>query len=516
VPGLAQRTLKNAVYSVMEFGWPILIALVATPYVVRTLGADAYGVLSIVGVTLGFFGFLDLGMGGAAVRQFAAAHERGDADGINAVLGTVLTFYIIVGLTGAALIAALAVPLAGSVLSIPAAVRSVAVFAFYMAAPGFMVSLVLQTFGSIPKSIQRFDVSTKINIVVGTLNTASTVLMLHLGQGLRGVVVASFLVNCLALVAAYIVATRLVPTLRVRLTVDRPLFREMFTFGGWFLMASIGVAVLYQLDKLLVGAFLGVGQVTYYVVPGNLAGKIQGLIAAATAISFPVSAALFGGGHHDGLKKLYREGTRMVFIVATTIAVPMAVFADRFLYYWMGPDIASHSGLVMVLLVATYYLLAVTSIPWGIANGAGRAKINAVFVLGIAALDVAIFLAVVRAFGIAGAAAAFLASAIVGVPALIVFTERRVVGLSGVEFLGIYWRIGIVGALQGGLSWLARPLVTNLATALILMAASACLFPLLYRALGFLRDGDRRIASMLVDRLRGREPAGDPPSEVNG
>lgn len=70
--------VKNSLFSVMEFGWPIIIALVASPYIVRSIGPDACGVLSIVGVALGVFGFLDLGMGGAA--RFTRALDLGPAE----------------------------------------------------------------------------------------------------------------------------------------------------------------------------------------------------------------------------------------------------------------------------------------------------------------------------------------------------------------------------------------------------------------------------------------------------
>ena len=192
----------------------------------------------------------------------------------------------------------------------------------------------------------------------------------------------------------------------------------------------------------------------------------------------------------------------MIFIVVSMLAVPMAVFADKFLLYWVGPDIAAQSSAPMVLLVLTYSFLAVTTVPWGIANGSGRAQINALFTLAIAAVNVALFLVLIEPFGITGAAAAYLIAAAIGAPILISYTERRLLHLSGVEFLKVYWRVGVVAAIQCGIAFLARTLAVNLLTTVVLMATSMATFVVVYWALGFAREGDRRLVSQLMDKIR--------------
>jgi O-antigen/teichoic acid export membrane protein len=351
------------------------------------------------------------------------------------------------------------------------------------------------------------NVAAALAVGVGTLNTGLTVLVLALGGALTQVVLTGLATTLVSVSASFIIARRLVPGLVVRPHFERAMFKELFGFGMYFLLSQLGVLLLYQADKLLIGAFLSVAAVTYYVVPGNLATRIQGLVAAATSIVFPVSSALFEQGLSESLTRLYREGTRLVMILATSVSVPLAVYAGKFLLYWMGEDIARNSATVMVVLVATYYVLSLSSIPWGIANGSGRAKVNAVFTLFIAAADIALFVVLVGPFGLVGAASAYLISAVVGVPALVAYLERDVVGLSGAEFLKIGWRVWLVGAVQAALALITVPLVTNLLVTLILMVASVVSFYALYVLIGFVQPGDREVARMLIGRLRARGAA---------
>jgi O-antigen/teichoic acid export membrane protein len=513
--GLAWRTLKNSIYGLLEFGWPVFLSLLTAPYIVHRLGSDVYGVLSIVGVALGFFGFLDFGIGAAATRQIAALYEQEDHAGINTVVSTALVFYLGVGVIGAGLVLATTNVLVTRVLAIPPQLVHSAQLAFFMSAPGFLIALVLSTFGGIPRAIQRFDVSVKVNLALGTANTVAVVGLLWLGKGLLAVVAAGIVLNLVALPIMFIVSRRLVPTLKVQMAFDPRVFRDLFSFGGYFLLSSVGVMLLYQLDKLLVGSMLGVAAVTYYVVPGNLAQKIQQLVAAATAIAFPVSSALFASGARDALERLYRDGTRLVLVLIATIAVPLAVFSDKFLLYWMGGEIAREGSLAMVLLVGTYAMLASSAMAWGMANGSGHSGINAAFTLGITAIDIGLFFVLVRPFGVAGAAAAYFVSALVGVPVLVWYIERRIMGLSGWVSLRLLGPIAAVAAVQTAIAFGLRLLAWNLATVLAVMVLTALVFPLLYWASGQPSDSDRRLISLLVQRARGGSSASPPTQQMD-
>lgn len=496
------RALANSSYAVLEFAWPVVVALVATPIVVEGLGPSAFGVLSLVAVTLGLLGLLDLGIGGAAMRSVAHHVALDERDVAAKILGTVVTAYACIGALGATLLVLLAPVLVSDWLSIPADLQPAASTAYQIAALGLPVTLIVGAFATVPKAVQRFDLSTRVAVVFSTIGPLATVALVAAGHGLPAIVTASLFVNIAMGVVYYRVASRLLGVGRLRLGIDRALLRDLARFGGWFIVASIGVTILYQLDKLLLGSFLSAAAVTYYVVPGSLANRIQGAAAAATQIVFPASSALFARGRQDSLLRLYRDGTRLTFVLVAALAVPMAVFAEPFLLHWVGADFARESSVVMVLLVATYALLGFTGVAWGLAFGSGHARTNAVFVLGMAVLDVGLLLVLVGPYQLTGAAVAFLVSAAVGAPALIAYVERTVVGLSGVEFLLQYVRVLPAVVLQLAAALALRTFAVGLLPTLGLMALTALALPVLYLILGLATPQDRAILDEVVARTR--------------
>lgn len=504
---LAHKAAKNSAWGMANFAWPLAVALLVQPFMVGRLGTDLYGVLTIVGVTLGFFGVLDLGIGSAGTRQVAAYHAKGEPEMVNKVVSTMLAFYLMVGAAVGGAIVLLSNSFVTQWLAIPEGAQHAARIAFYLAGPTFFFSIVTGTFASIPTALQRYDVSTKVAIAASALNTIAVVTLLALGKGLVEIQAASLAIVLVAMPVHFLVAKRLLPTLAIRPHWDFRMFRELFSFGGYFLIQTVGVMVLYQLDKLLVGNMLGVAAVTLYVVPGGLARQVQGLTAAATGVVFPMSVTLFETEQRERLLRLYAEGTRMVYVLITCISVPLAVFGDKFLRFWMGPRIAEGSSLALVLLVATYYLLSFTAIPWQIANGSGWAKVNAFYTLAMAGADIGLFFVLVPRFGVPGAAASYLIAAVLGVPVLIHTIERRVLGLSGFRFLTVYSRIGLVGALQLALSFALRPLCGHLLTTAAMMAISAISFVVLYWAFGFVQDSDKALLRAIVAKVLGRRAA---------
>lgn len=499
-PNNTTRALRNSGYAIVEFAWPLALALVVTPYVVHGLGTAAYGVLSIVAVTLGFFGLLDLGIGGAALRAVAQHMERREHLDAGRVLGTAIAVYLAVGIAGAIVLAALTPVLVTRVLSIPPDVQGPATIAFLVSAVGFPVSLVVGALASVPKAAQRFDLSTRVAVIATTLGPIAVVTAVTLKLGLAGVAVASLSVNIVAGSIYYTIAHRLLRGAAIPIRLDRRLLSGLASFAGWFLLASFGVTILYQLDKLLIGVLLSVSAVTYYVVPGNLANRIQGFLGAATQVVFPATSALLARGSQEALVRLYRDGTRLSFLLAASLGVPMAIFARPFLASWVGQDFAERSSVPMVLLVGTYVLLGLTGVVWGLAFGAGRAKANAVFAIGMGALDIGLLLILVGPYQVTGASTAYLASAALGAPTLIAYVERHVVGLPGWAFLTEYARVAPAVVVQSVAGLALAQFAHGLALTVAGMAVTAAALPILYLVTGLATPRDKALVGQLTGR----------------
>ncbi len=120
-PGVQGTLLaRNAVLNLIGHVVPLGVGLLTIPYVVRGLGNEGFGILSIAWVPLGYFSLFDLGLRRATIKFVAECLGRGELSGLPGLVWTSLGCQLIFGLAGGLLVGALIPVLAGKVLKIPA------------------------------------------------------------------------------------------------------------------------------------------------------------------------------------------------------------------------------------------------------------------------------------------------------------------------------------------------------------------------------------------------------------
>src|SRR2546428_14192229 len=63
-----RRLARNAVWNLLSLAAPMLVALGAIPALIRTLGADRFGILTLAWMLIGYCSLFDLGLGRALTK----------------------------------------------------------------------------------------------------------------------------------------------------------------------------------------------------------------------------------------------------------------------------------------------------------------------------------------------------------------------------------------------------------------------------------------------------------------
>src|SRR4051812_735630 len=93
--------VRNVGFNFLSQFWFAALAIVVTPYIVRTLGASLFGVYIIVSAVLGYFAFLDLGLGSALTKYIAEYEAIGDMRRVGRTMQTAFAIYLGLGVIGA-------------------------------------------------------------------------------------------------------------------------------------------------------------------------------------------------------------------------------------------------------------------------------------------------------------------------------------------------------------------------------------------------------------------------------
>lgn len=484
---LANKTIKNVLAGVIGFAWPILLALMSTPFIVHKLGNDAYGVLVLVTSVLGFFAFLDLGVTNASIKYISESYVRNDTAEIGKILGSSLILYLITGVVGGLIIAIMTNSLVQQILHIPPAYIADSRFAFYLAACGFILNMIIGVFAAIPKALQRYDISTKVNIFISSLLTLLTVAVLSLGYGLREVVIVNFLSSLVSLIVYTAVSKRILGSVVINYAFDMVTLKKLFSFGAFSLLVMISSTILFQLDRILIGTFAGAAQVAFYAVPASIAFRIHSFVANIMGVVFPLCSELYATGQKVKLRELYLKASKYSFIIAISIATPLAVLSGQVMKYWMGDEYGHKSGPVLLLLAGSSFFASLSTIPAFLLDGIGKPRVNAFFAVLSALMNIILCLLLIPRYGIIGAALANLANFVL-VVLYLVTVDVRILHIGLLNFIVKIWSRPLATALVQGLvtSFVIAPFIsgiTSLIAGLVVSVGVFYLFAVAFRAL---------------------------------
>src|SRR5918996_2580065 len=237
---LTRNTLVNFTGQAVS----LLVAVATIPFIIRGLGVERFGLLSIAWVAPEYFSFVDLGLGRATVKYVAAALGKQDEDHMSRLAWTAVTVQVVLGLLGTLGLISITPFVTEHILNIPSALEAEANAMFYLVALSIPLVLISSSLTGVLAAGQRFDL---VNAVSASFNIANFILtlvgVLYLDWDLTEIVALLVVSRFLALFAHYWLCIRVFPSFK-RPRFDPAELRTLLAFGGWVTVSSIVVPIL--------------------------------------------------------------------------------------------------------------------------------------------------------------------------------------------------------------------------------------------------------------------------------
>jgi O-antigen/teichoic acid export membrane protein len=407
----SRRVAGNVLVSALGRGWSALLIVVTVPIIIHGIGVSSFGIFTMVSVLLSYVAFLDFGLTAAVVRSVAMHYARDDETALERSIGTALTTLMGLGLAGGIVIFAIAPIVIGSMFDVPTGLRSDSIFAFRVAACGFACNMTLVVFQAIAQGLQRLDVLASRTVFLSTANSVGQITVVILGGGLRWLAVVTVALTILRF-GVFVAATRrLLPRIRVRPRFDRTSFRELMGFGSMRFLNQACAQATFQVDLIIIGAFLPIAAVSFYAVPLNVTQKFMVAEDSVASAFFPAAVDL--GQRRDVLRlhQLYLSALKLVFAGMAFLALVCVLYSSPILAAWVGPMIADHSSSIFAVLAVAYAVAAFIGIPSMAADATGHQRWTAAFAVASAVINVTLSIILVPRVGAIGAAWALLFNA---------------------------------------------------------------------------------------------------------
>jgi O-antigen/teichoic acid export membrane protein len=383
----------------------IVTGIFLLPFTVAHLGKELYGLWMIVASMTAYFQLLDLGFGHSLVRHISEADTHHAQQRVNELASTfvvIFTGLAAVVLAGTAVVALVLLP---RYPNIGASHLSTAQAVMMILGVRMAVALPMSVFGAVATSRQAFARNGLIAIVVTLLQTLATVMVLSSGYGLVTLVASTTAIATLSYGAYAQTAWAVMPSLRIRPVrfFRRERFGEMASFGIYVFIINIAVQIGFNVDNLVVGAWLGTAAVAVYAVAFRLADYQRQLCNQFNGLLFPVLVKFGAAGDTASLRATVTESTRLAFGLVAGVTLTLLLVGEQLILSWVGPGF--EEGVWPLYALAAAGVVLVSQQPLGsLLMGTGHHRLVAAACVAESLFNLALSVVLVRTHGLLGVA----------------------------------------------------------------------------------------------------------------
>lgn len=348
----------NALSNWGAMGVEAVLAFFITPFIIHYLGKEGYGIWILIVSIVGYYGFLDLGIGTALMRYVSRYAAQGKDRSVEETVSTALLIFCITGTFIVICSYFSALPLA-NVLNISEQNAEGFVTAIRFLGIAMAIRLIGDVFKVTLLAHELFVVSNVVVILNSLLRAAMTLSLLYYGWGLLGVAVSHLASSILISILYFFVCRRFIPVVRVKFSsVNKDVSSNLLKFGGITVLIAITDTIRLNLDSFVIAKVVNVASVGIYGIAAILVRYFRQLVVSAMGVFTPRFAALSGSNSETKLANTFLRSLFVCSLLAFSLATILLSCGGDFILLWVGDEFRPSIQIVYFLVAG--HLVAVS------------------------------------------------------------------------------------------------------------------------------------------------------------
>ena len=328
----------GAVLSYVAIGLNNIVGLLYTPYMLRMLGQNEYGLYSLVASVVAYLTVLDLGFANAIVRYTAKFRVENKIQEQCEMFGMFFILYCGIGLI--AFLIGLGLYFNVDVLFDTTMnaedlykIRVMMLLMVFNIAFTFPMSI----WGAIITAYENFVFQKLVNIARIILNPLVMILLLSIGYKAIAMVVVITLFNVATLcINAWYCKYQL--NIKVKFARFKWGFlKEVSVYSFWMFLNAIMDRIYWSTGQFVLGMFAGAVAVAIYAVAIQLEHIFMSFSTAISGVFLPkVTAMVAKGNSEKEISDLFIRTGRIQYLIMAFILTGFILFGKQFVILWAG------------------------------------------------------------------------------------------------------------------------------------------------------------------------------------
>lgn len=416
---------RNTVWNLAGMGVPLLLGVIAIPYLYRHLGTEGIGILTLVWALIGYFSLFDFGLGRALTQQVSASRVAGQEENVPSLVKSGLLFTTGTGVLGGLLLAVLAYPLGFEWLNVSKLLQQSAAQSLLIAALGIPMTTVTTGLRGVLEAYEDFSHVNLLRMLLGISNFGLPMLsVMVVGPSLTWMIGSLVAARFALLIAHLLVVNHKLPKGWRKVAFSKVQLRKLFSFGAWMTVSNVIGPLMVTADRFIISAVLSANVVAFYTVPSEMLTRVLILPAALTTALFPRLVAVMTTDTTQA-KRLYRKCLKIVITVLLPVCALIALGSKWGMTLWLGQEFAEHSWVIVCVLAAGLLFNGIAYVPFAAIQAAGDARTTAYVHIIELAFYIPLLFACLKFFGLTGAAIAWAARVAIDLIILLNYAKNK-------------------------------------------------------------------------------------------
>lgn len=350
----SQQIKYGAILSYVGIVVYIFIGLLYTPWMIRVIGKDDYGLYTLAYSVISLFVF-DFGIS-AAIQRFVAKYlAEGSQEKVNNSISLVYKLYIYIDIAILLILSTIffLIPTIYTELTL---VQLERLKVIYMMAGLFsVVSFPFIPLNGILSAHEKFVQLKICDLLSKVLTVVINVICLCLGGGLYELVFTNISVGFIMIILKYIVVKR-----ETLITIsfgysDKQEMKSLLTFSGWTTVVALCQRCIFSISPSILGMFAGANVIAVFGIAVSLEAYTYTFACALNGLFLPkISRILNDKG--DVLSLMIRVGRIQIFTIGL-IVIGFFIIGTDFIKAWLGDGYEEAYLCTLLFITPAFFLL---------------------------------------------------------------------------------------------------------------------------------------------------------------
>lgn len=328
----------GAILSYVAIGLNNIVGLLYTPYMLRMLGQNEYGLYSLVASVVAYLTVLDLGFANAIVRYTAKFRAENKIQEQYEMFGMFFVLYCGIGIV-AFLIGLGLYFNADSLFDATMTVEDLYKIRVMLLLMVFNIAFTfpMSIWGAIITAYENFVFQKLVNIARIILNPLVMILLLSMGYKAITMVVVITLFNVATLcINAWYCKYEL--GIKVKFARFKWGFlKEVSVYSFWIFLNAIMDRIYWSTGQFVLGMFSGAMAVAVYAVAIQLEHIFMSFSTAISNVFLPKITGMVARGHTEKeISDLFIRTGRIQYLIMAFILTGFILFGKQFVILWAG------------------------------------------------------------------------------------------------------------------------------------------------------------------------------------